>query len=37
MIFIEIMNFLLGYDVSENQIKEAKTKNKISNIEYKLN
>ncbi|CAF1236547.1 unnamed protein product [Rotaria sordida] len=26
-----------GYDVSENQIKEAKTKNKISNIEYKVN
>ncbi|CAF3703388.1 unnamed protein product [Rotaria sp. Silwood1] len=25
-----------GYDVSENQIKEAKTKNKISNIEYQV-
>ncbi|UJR08256.1 hypothetical protein I4U23_012529 [Adineta vaga] len=26
-----------GYDVSENQIKEAKAKNKLSNIEYKVN
>ncbi|CAF1381120.1 unnamed protein product, partial [Adineta steineri] len=25
-----------GYDVSENQLKEAKKKNKLSNIEYKV-
>ena len=28
-------NTILGYDVSENQIKEARTRNTISNIEYK--
>ncbi|CAF0991487.1 unnamed protein product [Adineta ricciae] len=27
---------LLGYDVSENQIREARAKNKILNIEYKV-